>query len=121
MSQTARIKTVINDLTAAKKACENLKWGFAEAGQNIDLEISGHRGIRMVKGTDNTYTVTGNFDGLDQTKTMNQLNQEYAKVKLFSEVATRSDHGITGLGDAMVQPDGSLLIIGEVDETLLVG
>ena len=121
MSQTARIKTVINDLSAAKQACENLKWGFTENGQGVSLEISGSRGLRMTKGSDGNYVVSGDFDGLSRDKTMSLLNQEYAKVKLYREVETRSDHGITGLGEAQIQPDGSLLIIGEVDETLLVG
>ena len=121
MSQTARVKTVINDLSALKQAIEKLGWSYSEASDKINLIVkAGSSTFNADCGADGKYEIYGGL-GWGKNSSTNKLNQMYAQVKLYKEINSRSGHGITSLSEPHVMPDGSIEIEGEIDETLLVG
>jgi hypothetical protein len=121
MSQTARVKTVINDLSALKQAIEKLGWSYNEAANKIDLIVkSGTENFNATRLADGKYEFSAG-ERYGANALFSKLNQMYAQVKLYKEINSRSGHGITGLSEATVTPDGRIVIEGEIDETLLVG
>lgn len=121
MSQTARVKTVVNDLSALKQAIEKLGWSYHEAANKIDLTVkNGSKNFNANRLGDGKYEFVGG-EGYGYNTVFDQLSQTYAQVKLYKEINGRSGHGITSLSEAQVLPDGRIVIEGDIDETLLVG
>lgn len=121
MSQTARVKTVINDLSALKQAIEQLQWSYTEASNKIDLIVkTGSKNFNANHQNDGKYEFVGG-EGYGYNGLFDQLSQIYAQVKLVKEINNRSGHGITSVSEAHVLPDGRIVIEADIDETLLVG
>lgn len=119
MSQTARIKTVITDLSALKEALAKLQFAFTEAGSVLTIDAKGGR-FSASLDSDGKYTFEGN--GIyNRSNTMSDINKTYAQIKLFKEINSRSGHGITSVSEARVLPDGRISIEAEIDTDLLVG
>ena len=122
MSQTARVKTVINDLSALKQAIEKLGWSYTEAANKIDLIVkNGSQNFNANRLADGKYEFNAGREGYGFNALFDQVSQSYAQVKLFKEIHGRTGHGITSLSEGRVLPDGRIEIEGEIDETLLVG
>ncbi len=122
MSQTARVKTVINDLAALKQAIEKMGWSYSEQSNAVNLNVkSGSGDFSAVCLSDGKYELSAGREGYGFNEDFDKLSQTYAQIKIYKEISGRSGHGIVSLSEAVVQADGSIVIEGEIDETLLVG
>ena len=119
MSQTARIKTVITDLSALKEALAKLSFTAVEAGAALTITANGST-FEARPDSDGKYVFSGNgvYRG---NNTMGQINKQYAQVKLLKEINSRSGHGIIGVSQPRTLANGNIQIDAEIDTELLVG
>jgi len=119
MSQTARIKTVITDLSALKEALAKLQFATTEAGAALNITGNG-KSFEARPDSDGKYVFSGG--GLYRGDTvLSQINKGYAQVKLLKEINSRSGHGITSVSQPRTLSNGFVEIEAEVDTDLLVG
>lgn len=119
MSQTARIKTVITDLSALKEALAKLGWTAKEAGAALTIEAKG-ASFDARPDADGKYVFSGN--GIYRnSNTMGEINKAYAQIKLLKEINSRSGHGIIGVSQPRTLANGNVMIEVDVDTDLLVG
>jgi hypothetical protein len=119
MSQTARIKTVITDLSALKEAINKLGWTSTEAGAALTITAKGSS-FEARPDADGKYVFSGS--GIySRSNTMSEVNKAYAQIKLLKEINNRSGHGIIGVSQPRILADGRVVIEAEIDTDLLVG
>ena len=120
MSQTARIKTVITDLSALKEALAKLQFAATEAGAALNITASG-KSFEARPDSDGKYVFSSGGGVYRGDPILSQINKGYAQVKLLKEINSRSGHGITSVSMPRTLSNGFVEIEAEVDTDLLVG
>ena len=137
MSHRATVKTVINDLDFLKKTIKDLgfafyegqeltgeytgRWSSEDRAADLVMNINGRKDIGFRKGSDNYYTLVGDFFGFNmgEKALSNKIAQRYAVNKIQKEVASSSSYGINSLQESIL-PNGDILLEGEIDEQQIV-
>lgn len=123
MSHFTKVATKINDLTALKKALDQLGWAYKHDAAGV--EVRGYRGqtmkaevaidmgkydVGVVKTADGTYELHADWWGVETTKglteaeVVRELNAKYAYQKVVAAVEAE---GYT-IDQNAVQADGSV-------------
>lgn len=123
MSHFTKVATKINDLTALKKALDQLGWKYTHAeagvvvrgyqGQTMKAEIAidmGKYDVGVVKQEDGTYSLEADWWGVETTRGLKEeevakeLNAKYAYQRV---VAAVEEQGYT-IDTNAVQADGTV-------------
>ena len=123
MSHFTKVATKINDLTALKKALDQLGWKYRHAeagvevrgyqGQTMSAEIAidmGKYDVGVVKQADGTYSLEADWWGVETTRglkedeVVKEVNAKYAYQRV---VAAVEEQGYT-IDTNLVQSDGTV-------------